>query len=280
MKTVAFINQKGGVGKSSCVMHLAGSLAKKNYSILVVDADPQSSLSQGLLRSEDALSMDPRQTIAALYEPDGATRMRDIIKDVGRARLALVPGHIRLSNWNVPNPWTTGPDQFILRDALAEVADEFDYCLLDCPPHIQMCAWSALVAADGAVVPAQMEDFGIQGVAAILDWIDQARASANPRLELLGLLPTMFKPRFKIHAQYVADLREAYGSDVFEATVPSLTDYAVAVTWRKTITEYKPKSAAAKAIDTLADELLARVDHRCGLVHGVPSVLGAERTVA
>lgn len=277
MQTIAFINQKGGVGKSSCVMHLGGSLAKKGYSTLVVDADPQSSLSQGLLRSEDALSLDPRRTIAALYELDGAASMESLILDVGRVNLSLVPGHIRLSNFNIPNPWNSGPDQFILRDALAEVAGRFDYCLLDCPPHIQMCAWSALVAADGAIVPAQMEDFGIQGVAAILDWIDQARATANPRLELLGLLPTMFKPRFKIHAQYVGDLRAAYGADVFEATVPSLTDFAVAVTWRKTIAEYKPKSAAAKSIDTLADEMIARMDARTSPVHGVPA---RERTVA
>lgn len=267
MRTISFINQKGGVGKSSCVMHLAGILASRGYNTLLVDGDQQASITQGFLTSSVGLGLDPRRTIAGLYEQDCASSLRDMILDIGRPRLALVPGSYRLQNFNVPNPWNTGPDQFILRDSLAEVNDEFDLCLIDCPPHVQLSGWSALVAADGAVVPAQLEDFGIQGVSAILDWIDQARMSATPGLKLLGLLATMFDPKgVKVHRDYEQDLRAAYGDDVFQNFIPYSNDYKTAVTKRETIIEYRPKSKASKAAEAVADELIARLDARCPLV--------------
>jgi chromosome partitioning protein len=277
MKTIAFVNKKGGVGKSSCVLHIGGALAKRGISTLVCDVDPQASLSQGLMSRPDLLAMSPRDTISALFEEDGSASIRDLIRDVGIPNLGLLPGHDRMTAFNVPFPWTTGEAQYILRDALADVADDWSVCLLDCPPHIQACAWSALVAADAVVLPAQLEDFGIQGVSAIMDSIDHARGTANPRLALLGLLGTMVNPRLKIHIDYAADLRAAYGDDVFDAVVPMSTDYKVAVTARKTIVEFKPRSAAAKAIEAVTDEMLARFDARCGAVHGVPSDLGTER---
>lgn len=276
MKTVAFVNKKGGVGKSSCVMHLGSELARRGLRTLLIDVDSQASLSQGLLGRE-ALELHPSQTLAGLYDGAGVS-MADLLLDVGRPRLALVPGHDRMTHYNVPDPWTTGEDQFILRDGLSEVADDFDICLADCPPHVQFCAWSALIAADGIVIPAQLEDFGIQGVAAILDSIDHAREAANPRLRLLGILPTMVVKTLAIHTTYGADARAAFGDEVFDAVVPSSTDFKVAVTLRKAVCEHKPKSQAARSIVAVADEMLARLDARCGgLVSGAPVI---EREVA
>lgn len=276
MKTIAFVNKKGGVGKSSCVMHLGGTLARRGFRTLLVDVDSQASLSQGLLGRE-ALEMHPSGTLAGLYDGAG-TSMASLVQELGRPRLALVAGHDRMTHFNVPDPWTTGEDQYVLRDGLAEVAGDFDICLLDCPPHVQFCAWSALVAADGVVIPAQLEDYGIQGIAAILDSIDHARAVANPRLTLLGFLPTMVNRSFSIHASYAANLRAAYGDDVFEAMVPASTDFKVAVTLRKSIAEHKPRGAAAKAMEAVADELLARLAARSnGSVSGAPN---GEREVA
>jgi chromosome partitioning protein len=276
VKTIAFVNKKGGVGKSSCVMHLGGTLARRGLRTLLVDVDSQASLSQGLLGRE-ALEMHPSGTLAGLYDGAGAS-MAGLVQEIGRPRLALVAGHDRMTHFNVPDPWTTGEDQFILRDGLAEVAGDFDLCLLDCPPHVQFCAWSALVAADGVVVPCQLEDFGIQGVAAILDSLDHARTVANPRLRLLGILPTMVAKSLSIHVSYGEDARAAFGDDVFEATVPASTDYKVAVTLRKAVVEHKPKSLAAKSMAAVADELIARLDARTGsLVSGSPA---QEREVA
>jgi chromosome partitioning protein len=263
MISVAFVNKKGGVGKSSCVMHLGGELAKRQYRVLLVDIDPQASLSQGILGPRDALGLDPLQTIAGLYEPGSALTMRDIVLDVGRPRLALVPGHDNMTDVNWPRPWLRGLEQFILRDALASVADDFDIALFDLPPHIQACAWSGLVAADAVVIPAQPEDYGVQGIAMILDSVDRAVELSNPRLKMLGILPTMVS-RLSIHTNYLDDLRDAYGADIFEAVIPSATDFKVAVTLRRSVVEYKPLGVAAKATEAVVNEMLARLEDRCG----------------
>ncbi len=262
MKSVAFTNRKGGVGKSSCVMHLGIRFAQMGLKTLLVDVDPQASLSQGLLGRE-ALEIDPSRTLAGLYDHAGIA-LEPIERAGGRDNLDLLPGHERMFAFNVPNPWETGDDQFILRDALGEIAAGYDVCLLDNPPHVQFCGWSALVAADGVIIPAQLEDFGIQGVAAILDTIDQAREMVNPRLRLLGILPTMVDRRLSIHQSYRADLTEAFGDDLFVDGVPASTDYKTSVTLRRGITEHKPKGEASKALCRVADEVLARLEARCG----------------
>ncbi len=262
MRTVAFVNKKGGVGKSSCVMHLGIRFAQIGLKTLLVDVDPQASLSQGIL-GRDALAIDPSATLASVYEGFGIP-IADLAMPGGRAGLSVVPGHDRMMLFNSPAPWDAGPEQFILRDMLADAAGDYDLCLLDCPPHVMLCAWSALLAADGVVVPAQLEDFGVQGVAAILDTIEQARDLANPRLRLLGILPTMFDRRLSIHQNYRDNAAAAFGTDLFAEVVPASTDFKVAVTLRKGITEHKPRGEASKALCRVADEVLARLDERCG----------------
>ncbi len=263
MRTIAFVNKKGGVGKSSCVMHLGIRYAQLGYRTLLVDVDPQASLSQGILGRE-ALDLDPSDTLATLYEGMGIP-LAALARAGGRDGLAIIPAHDRMMSSNAPDPWDSGAAQYALRDALAEVAGDYDLCLLDCPPHVMLCAWSALVAADGVVVPAQLEDFGIQGVAAILGTIQDVRHLANPALRLLGILPSMVDKRLAIHANYRADAAAAFGEDLFAGVVPAATDFKVAVTLRRGITEYKPRSEASKALVRVADEILARLDARCGI---------------
>ena len=262
MRSVAFVNKKGGVGKSSCVLHLGIRYAQMGYRTLLLDVDPQASLSQGLLGRE-ALEIEPVETLASVFEGFGIP-LGNLARAGGREGLAIVPGHDRMMLFNAPAPWNAGPEQFVLRDMLAELEDAFDLVLLDCPPHVMLCAWSALLAADGVVVPAQLEDFGVQGVAAILDTIEQARDLANPRLQLLGILPTMFDRRLAIHQSYRESATQAFGPDLFAEVVPASTDFKVAVTLRKGITEYKPRGEASKALCRVADEVLTRLDERCG----------------
>jgi chromosome partitioning protein len=264
MISIAMVNKKGGVGKSSCVMHLGGCLARRGLRTLLVDVDPQASLSQGLLGPRVALGMDPFATIAGLYSPGTALTAKDIVLDVGRPGMGLICGHDDFTNVNWPLPWLRGLEQFVLRDSLRTVAADFDVCLLDLPPHIQANAWAGLVAADGVVIPAQPEDYGVQGIAMILDSIDRARELSNPDLKVLGILPTMVVKTLTIHTNYLADLREAYGADIFEAVIPAAKDFKEAVTLRRSIGEYKPKSAASKSTEDVADELLARLAERCG----------------
>jgi chromosome partitioning protein len=125
-----------------------------------------------------------------------------------------------------------------------------------------MWAWSALVAADGVVVPVQPEDYGAQGMKSIRRTIARVRSEANAGLALVGYLVSMFNKTLSVHVTYEGYLRELHGPDVFTCVVPQIKDYKEAVTFRKPIVEHKPKSAAAKATAALADEFLARLDER------------------
>lgn len=140
-RTVAFLNKKGGVGKTSTVHHLGGTLARRGLRCLVVDADPQASLTQGLLGPDVAESLDPRETIAGLFD-DAPSNPAALVRPTPFPGLSLLAGCEAAEDFNDPRPWESGLRQFVLRDALAELGDGFDLVLIDCPPHVQFWAWS------------------------------------------------------------------------------------------------------------------------------------------
>jgi len=264
MHTVAFLNKKGGVGKTSACHHLSGALGQKGLRVLLVDADPQASLTQGLLGPETARAIPPRETIAALFDDTGGPRVAELVRPTAVAGVSLLAGSEAMEDLNVTRPAETGPLQFALRDALGEVAAGFDLTLIDCPPNVQLCSWAALVAADGAVVPLQAEDYGAQGLVAIRRSLARVTAEANPELRLIGYLITMFNKSLGVHVSYEADLRQIYGEDVFTTVIPLAKDFKEAVILRQPVGTYKSRSAAAKVIAVLADELLARIEVRIG----------------
>lgn len=258
---VSLCNLKGGVGKTSTTFHLGGTLAREGRRVLLIDADPQASLTQGFFGPDQMRALPAHETIASLFGdglmPDG----RELIRDTGFAGLEIVPGSTHLARHNFPEPWLAPQDaQLALVDLVGQVRDAYDVILIDCPPTLSLCSWAALVAADHLVVPLQAEDFGSQGIASILEFVDQVVAGPNPRLRLAGYLFTMFAPRTALHKSYEIKLRELYGSDVFEVTIPHATDLKEAVALRRPIVAHKPKGASAKAIKSLADELASRID--------------------
>jgi chromosome partitioning protein len=258
MEVISLINMKGGVGKTTTTHNLAGALALSGRRVLAVDNDPQSSLSQGLLGPAEAEGLDPAATIAAVY--DGTATPERIIRPSGIPGIDLVPGSIHTDRHNRPtpeeSPW---PDQTALRDFLAEVDGRYDFALVDCPPNLHLCSWAALAASGWVIVPCIPEDYGQQGLGPVGRSIARVRASINPGLCILGYLPTMVQPRRAIHQLYEATLREIYGAEVFEARLPAAADFPEAIAHRQPVTHYKPRSAAAKAIKAVADEVLARI---------------------
>jgi chromosome partitioning protein len=261
-RTIAFLNRKGGVGKTSTVHHLGGSLARRGLRVLLVDVDGQASLSQGLLGTPQTEDLDPRETSAAIFDDAGTVSPRDLVRPTKFDGLWLIPGSEATEQYNEPRPWELGSRQYVLRDALDTIADGFDLVLIDCPPHIQLLAWSALAAADGVVVPVMPEEYGALGLKSIRRVIAQVKAQTNSRLALVGYLVSMMNKALTVHVSYEHQLRTDFGDDVFTAMVPLAKDYKMAVIERKPIVEYKPRSAATTAITTLADEFLARLDAR------------------
>jgi chromosome partitioning protein len=259
MITVSFLNRKGGVGKTSSCFHLAGELARRGRRILLVDNDPQASLTQGFWGPEATTALHPASTVAALYGPDSDPAPEALVAPTGFDRIAIVPGSEHADRFNRPDESAWPDDPTRLRSFLAEVGADYDLALIDCPPTIYWCAWCALAASDRVVVPVQAEDFGSQGIAYVLRSVERCRTSANPGIALAGLLVTLYDRRLAVHVGYDDLLRGIYGDGVFRERMARAKDFQEAVMLRRPISAYKPKSAAARAVAKLADEFEARI---------------------
>lgn len=257
---VSATNLKGGVGKTSTCFHLAGTLARGGRTVLCIDADPQASLTAGFWGPERIRGITRAESVAALFDPALAPIPETMIRATGFDRVALVPGSRHLARANMTPPEQWAESEHGLADFVAEVRDQFDMILVDTAPNLYLCTHTALVGSDFVLIPTQSEDFGSQGLEPVQEAIAAVRAGPNPRLAFLGLLVTMFDKRLGVHGAYESLLRETYGPAVFTALFPRAKDYVEAVASRKPVSHYKPRSAAAKAVEQIAGEMLERID--------------------
>jgi chromosome partitioning protein len=256
--TISVLNKKGGVGKTSTCHHIAGAIAKSGQRVLLIDNDPQASLTQGLYGSQAATSLTAAQSVAALYDDSLFVESPRLIQATAFERISLVPGSDYLTRFNLPDPHRSGSLQVALRDFIRDAAQDFDVILIDCPPNLQLCSWAALVASDTVIVPLQAEDYGAQGIASVQKAVTAVQQGPNPTLRLLGYLITMFNKRLSIHIAYEDMLRRMYQDAVFTTNVPYSTHYKEAIVKRAPIGYYKPRAEAAKVMDRLAAEMLGR----------------------
>lgn len=254
---IATVNRKGGVGKTSATFHLGGYFASIGRRVLLVDCDPQHSLSAGIFGPTEADTIPADRTIAAVFEDEPSPEQ--VIAATGFEGLSIVPGSDDLTRHNLPDPEQAGLLQFALRDFLQGVADDYDVVLIDNPPNVQLCTWASLAAAEFALCVSQPEDYGSQGAAAVCRAVEQAQ-QVNRRLHLAGFLLNMVNARLSIHMAYEAMLRQVYGVTVFAARLPYATQFKEAVSLRKPLSIAKPRCAAAKAVASAGDELMARID--------------------
>ncbi len=257
---ITFLNQKGGVGKSSSVHHLAGTLARMGRRVLLIDNDPQASLTQGFWGPEATRQVARLDGVAALYDPAFAPIPETLIRPTGIDGISIVAGSKHLTRFNMIPPEDWSSSERGMREFLDEVRDDFDQVLVDCPPNLHLCSWAALVAADFLVVPLQAEDYGAQGLEPVQEAMAEVQGGPNPALRLAGYLVTMFDKRLGIHLAYETLLREMYGPEVFASTFPLMKDFKEAVASRQPISHYKPKSAASKACQAIAAELVERIE--------------------
>lgn len=212
----SFLNRKGGVGKTSSVFHLAGCYARSGRTVLVMDLDPQASLSQGFFGPKAVEEMPAETTVSALFDDTLDPIPDDIIHDTAFENLFIVPANNDLTDHNTPRPEASGDQQYALKDFVSEVRPYFDVILIDCPPNLQLCSWAALLASDFVVVPVIPEDFSSQGLIYVQQAIDQAMTKKNPRLRLMGYVLTMHNRMLGIHKAYEKLLREQYQDLVLE----------------------------------------------------------------
>jgi chromosome partitioning protein len=224
-----------------------------------VDNDPQASLTQGFFGPDGLHAIPAAVSVAAAYDPDAEPIVSTLIQHTPYKGISIIPGSPNLTTYNMLPTTEWSRSQEGLRTVLADLADEFDLIMIDCPPNLHLCSAAALVASDAIVIPLQAEDFGAQGLGPVRAAISAVQAGPNPELRLAGYLITMYDKRLGIHLAYESMLREMFGEDVFNAQFPLAKDFKEAVASRQPISYYKPKSAAAKSTQVVAEELLARL---------------------
>ena len=260
--TICFINQKGGCGKSSTCFHVGGSLADAGYRVLLVDADPQGSLSKGFFGRNVVENLAADQTIAAVF--DGVPAESIVLRTTFDG-LSLLAANQTLTPHNLPCPEHSGLRQFALAEELSHATD-FDFVLIDCPPTLYLCSWNAMLAADYVVIPVPPEDFATQGLSAVHQAIDNARL-LNSKLQLLGHLITRSDRRLLIHQAYERKLREIYGESVLDTVIPEASAFKVALSSRRPVGYFDPQSKAANLTLSLTNEILRRTGNAAPTRH-------------
>jgi chromosome partitioning protein len=256
--TIAMVNRKGGCAKTGTTHQLSGSFAKMGLKVLLVDMDPQASLTQGFFGPAATEAIPKDKTIVALFDDAFDPDPEKILLPTPCLGITLLPGANALDDFNTPRPTESGSLQTSLRGFLKEVKGRFDVTLIDCPPNLHLCSWNALLAADFVLVPVQAEDFGAQGITHIQRAIDLALEKYNPNLRMLGYLVTL-RQRLAIHDAYEKQLRSLYGTHVFETSFPLKKDFKEAIAERMPIHFLRPRSGAAKDVNAIASEILRRV---------------------
>jgi chromosome partitioning protein len=247
---VAVANQKGGVGKTTTAVNVSAYLAL-GIRVLLVDLDPQAN-------ATSSLGFDPGAVELSTYDAlIGAASLAQVVVPSGREQLDLAPSSRALAGAQVELVDAPDRDQRLKR-ALEDVATRYDVVIVDTPPSLGILTLNALVAADLLLAPVQCEYLALEGVAQLMETLDLVRATLNPRLELLGMLMTMYDPRTRLSPQVVDEVRRHFPERTFETVIPRSVRLSEAPSYGKPVLEYEPTSRGASAYADLAQELIQR----------------------
>lgn len=255
-KIIAIANQKGGVGKTTTSINLAASFAAMNRRILLIDLDPQGNATVGSGINKSQITYSSNQVLCqevdikdALLPTKAGFDLIATNQDLIVAEMALLQAQHREQR---------------LKEILATISNNYDYILIDCPPSLSVLTLNALVAADSVLIPIQCEYYALEGLTGLLNTIEQIHTSINPRLQVEGLLRTMYDGRNRLALDVSAQLLSIFPEKVYRTVIPRNVRLAEAPSFGIPILQYDEKSQGALAYLALAGEILRREEERKG----------------
>ncbi|EAR12476.1 SpoOJ regulator protein [Polaribacter irgensii 23-P] len=250
-KIIAIANQKGGVGKTTTSISLAASLGVLEKKILLIDADPQANATSGL-------GLDVNAVEGGTYHVlEHTLSARKAIVKTASPNVDIIPAHIDLVAIEIELV-DKQEREYMLKKALAEVKDDYDYILIDCAPSLGLITLNSLVAADAVIIPIQCEYFALEGLGKLLNTIKSIQKIHNPTLEIEGLLLTMFDSRLRLSNQVVDEVRKHFSSMVFDTIIRRNIRLGEAPSYGESIITYDATSKGAVNYLNLAQELLQK----------------------
>ena len=250
-RIIAIVNQKGGVGKSTTAVNLGASLAMLDKRVLLVDFDPQGNTTSGLGIDKRALADDVYGVLL------GGTPLKDVIKKTEIAGLEIAPATINLAGAEIELVSTLARETRLKR-ALEDVANDFEYVLIDCPPSLGLLTLNALTAATEVLIPVQAEYYALEGLSALTNVVSRIREALNPHLRITGVLVTMFDGRTRLASEVLDEVNAYFPDQVFRTQIPRNVRLSEAPSFGKPAVLLDPKSRGAQAYVTLAKELANR----------------------
>jgi chromosome partitioning protein len=251
-RIIAVANQKGGVGKTTTAVNLAACLAQKGKKTLAVDMDPQGNTTSGLGTDKNTLELTVYDMFTDGVQPE------QIARETPVNGLTLLPSSVDLSGAEIE---LIGVDrrEFLLRDILKERRFLYDFIIIDCPPSLNLLTLNALTAANTILVPIQCEYYALEGLSQLLHTVDLVRKRLNPRLEIEGIVFTMFDARTNLSTQVIDEVKTHLTKNVYKSVIPRNVRLSEAPSHGLPITLYDAKSKGAEAYMSLADEVIERI---------------------